>query len=54
MAPKQPNEAMTNIIRPVTIKTIGGAVTFPSIKWLNSLTSAKTTAPAIKIPKPDI
>lgn len=54
IAPRHPNDAIKNMIVPVTIRTIGGAVTLLSIKWLNSFMSARTTAPAIKMPKPDI
>lgn len=32
MAPKQPNVAIRNMIKPVIISTMGGAVTLPSIK----------------------
>lgn len=32
MAPKQPSDAMRNMISPVTISTMGGASTRPSTK----------------------
>lgn len=54
IAPKQPNEAIANTIAPVTISTIGGPSKSLVTKWLKSETSAKTTAPAMIIPRPDI
>lgn len=54
MAPKQPNEAIANTMAPVTISTIGGPSKSLLMKWLKSETSARTTAPAMIIPRPDI
>lgn len=45
---------MTKTIEPATMSTIGGAIILPSMKWLNSPTSANTKAPAAMIPIPDI
>lgn len=53
VAQTYPKEAMKNTMAPVTIKMIGGAWNRPSKKWLNSFMSARTSAPAIKIPSPD-